>query len=501
MCSAVLLLCLLRAASAQPVEFSLVTPDLIRERLEQAPMKNRDRMDALKRLFELSGCRHLAEQAVKGSKFPNVICTLPGQTDTVILTGAHFDHVSTGQGVVDNWSGAALLPSLYRSLSDKPRHHTYVFAGFTDEEKGMVGSRYYAGRLTAAERARHRAMVNLDTLGLSPTKIWLSRADKNLSAAMIQLAATMKLPVAGVNVEQVGSSDSESFAQLKIPRIAIHSVTQETLPILHSRQDRIESIRFDDYYTSYRLLAAYLAYLDQRLRPPDALEKLSLAAVTPLDGTLHHVQGIDLEGDRLWVTSVDSKTRTGWLHLFEVRTARLVREVEVQEGDRFHPGGIALDGGSVWVPVAEYTRTGKTTIQRRNKQTLALESRFEVNDHIGCVAADRDGLLGGNWDSRQIYSWDRKGRQLAVRDNPTGTRYQDMKLSGGLLVAGGLRSRDEGAIDWLDPVTLKLVRRLTTGKTDRGVVYTNEGMTLREGRLYLLPEDGPSRLFCFELQP
>jgi hypothetical protein len=29
--------------------------------------------------------------------------------------------------------------------------------------------------------------------------------------------------------------------------------------------------------------------------------------------------------------------------------------------------------------------------------------------------------------------------------------------------------------------------------------YTNEGMTLRDGVLYLLPEDEPSRLFRFRL--
>jgi hypothetical protein len=29
------------------------------------------------------------------------------------------------------------------------------------------------------------------------------------------------------------------------------------------------------------------------------------------------------------------------------------------------------------------------------------------------------------------------------------------------------------------------------------VSFTNEGMTLRNGKLYLLPEDDPSRLYLF----
>jgi len=50
----------------------------------------------------------LTEQTVKGSKLPNVICTLPGFGPArPILVGAHYDHISDGDGVVDNWSGAS----------------------------------------------------------------------------------------------------------------------------------------------------------------------------------------------------------------------------------------------------------------------------------------------------------------------------------------------------------------------------------------------------------
>ena len=69
-------------------------------------------------LFEEAGCsgEHLTEQPVKHSHDPNVICALPGQSDAQIVVGGHFDFVDRGQGVVDNWSGCSLLPSLYQSL-------------------------------------------------------------------------------------------------------------------------------------------------------------------------------------------------------------------------------------------------------------------------------------------------------------------------------------------------------------------------------------------------
>jgi Zn-dependent M28 family amino/carboxypeptidase len=205
---------------------------------------------------------------VKGVKIPNVICTLPGTTDSVILVGAHTDHTSNGLGVIDDWSGAALLPSLYESLRNKPRLHTYVFIGFSEEESGLKGSGYYAKQMKPDESTRTRAMVNIDSVGLGPSAVWVSRADKGLTSAAWVIATSLKLPLKAINVEKVGSSDSESFKELNIPRITFHSVTQDTLRILHSVRDTEKALRLDDYYETYRLLAAYLAYLDTILGRP-----------------------------------------------------------------------------------------------------------------------------------------------------------------------------------------------------------------------------------------
>lgn len=49
--------------------------------------------------------------------------------------------------------------------------------------------------------------------------------------------------------------------------ISIHSVTSETLPILHSKRDDIMAVQMDDYDAAYRLVVFYLAYLDNKLLP------------------------------------------------------------------------------------------------------------------------------------------------------------------------------------------------------------------------------------------
>jgi putative aminopeptidase FrvX len=252
---------------AQKVEYSKVPPAVLEERLNDVADKNSEREQVMLGLFRTAGCDRdaLEEQPVKGSRTPNVICTLKGTSDARIIVGAHYDKVTRSNGVIDNWTGACLLPSLFEGLHAKPHRFTFVFLSFTDEEKGLVGSEYSVSRLTPEERSRIRAMVNIDSLGLSDTEVWLSRADKDLANAAGAVAHALKLPLSAMNVDRVGLSDSGPFLKRKIPVIDFHSVTQETFPILHSPQDRIQAVRLTEYERSFELLVAYLAYLDMTL--------------------------------------------------------------------------------------------------------------------------------------------------------------------------------------------------------------------------------------------
>jgi len=249
------------------VGFDPSSREAIERRLNLAPEKKAGRPAAVRGLFEEAGCRDtmLEEQVVKGSKQPNIICSLRGTSGSVILVGAHYDFSGAGRGVVDNWSGVSLLPSLFEVLRKAPRKHTFVFVGFTDEETGLQGSWFYVKQLSPEQRTGIRAMVNLDSLGLSSTKVWLSGSDHVLTNRLAGVAKALNLPVEGVNVELVGGADSQSFRNKKIPAITVHSVTQETLKILHSRDDNLSAMRMSDYYDTYRLLCGYLVYLDQVL--------------------------------------------------------------------------------------------------------------------------------------------------------------------------------------------------------------------------------------------
>jgi len=261
-----LLVLLSLSGIAQDIQVTPLSVDIIEQRLGAYVTKNAQREPAVRQIFEEAGCAgdKLTEQAVKGLKAPNLICTLPGAAESEIVVGAHFDLVEAGRGVVDNWTGASLLPSLYQGLARAPLRHTFRFVAFSGEEKGMVGSKAYVKQIGAIHEAVI-AMVNMDTLGLGETEVWASRADPNLVRLLQQTAATEKLPWSVMNVDRVGSTDSESFREKQIPAITIHSLTPATLPILHSSGDRIEAVHRDGFYRTYRLVLAYLAVLDQNL--------------------------------------------------------------------------------------------------------------------------------------------------------------------------------------------------------------------------------------------
>jgi len=248
------------------VEFDALNPAILQERLEMVSRKMPERQATLERLFAGAGCsgENFTTQPVRGSKQPNLICTLKGGEAGAgaIVVGGHFDLIPAGMGAVDDWSGSVLLPSLYESLKSRPRRHDYIFVAFSAEETGLNGSRAYVKELTREQRMAIRAMINLECLGLTPPKVWASRADRHLLEDYVRVSSALQVEPAAMNVERVGDDDSHSFRDANIPTLSIHSLTQQTFPILHSSRDKVSAIHMDDYYTAYRLAATLLAYLD-----------------------------------------------------------------------------------------------------------------------------------------------------------------------------------------------------------------------------------------------
>jgi hypothetical protein len=254
-------------ATAQKIEFSVLTPGVLEDRLRLASPKIPERYARLRQLFVDTGCEgHLREQKVPGSKQPNLICDVPGNGASAgkIIVGAHFD-CAGGDGVIDNWTGAILMPSLADFIRRSPRKHSFEFIGFAAEEKGLWGSKHYLKEMKGDERQQVAAVIAMDSLGLTSTKVWPNSSTPELMNAAARLAASMKLPIAGVNVDGAGTTDSMVFKQAGMPVLSLHSVTQETWKLINSKHDVWKTISWSDYYDSHRFISALLVYLDETL--------------------------------------------------------------------------------------------------------------------------------------------------------------------------------------------------------------------------------------------
>ena len=238
-----------------------------------------------------------------------------------------------------------------------------------------------------------------------------------------------------------------------------------------------------------------------------ALEHGKLIGALQLQGEVFHVQGLALDPVHVWITSVDHNRNRAFLHVFDRANGRFLRRIDLTDGARYHPGGLSLAGGSLWVPVAELRPDSSAVLMEIDAKTLAVRRRIAVADHIGCVAAEGTRLVAGNWDSRMLYEFDlaRSVQPVRVVKNPSATHFQDMKFVGGKLVAGGNIGWLEGTIDWIDPARMRVTRSLRAGfigtvrPFGRGGPITGEGMAIEGRELYVLPEDGPSRVFHFRL--
>jgi hypothetical protein len=101
-----------------------------------------------------------------GGQTANVVATLKGTTnpELVYVVSSHYDSVAIGPGADDDTSGTAALLETARILAGHPQPATIVFASFTGEESGLLGSREFVRR-AVADKVRIVGALNNDMVG------------------------------------------------------------------------------------------------------------------------------------------------------------------------------------------------------------------------------------------------------------------------------------------------------------------------------------------------
>lgn len=202
-----------------------------------------EKQDGQAMSFDLSGSKVAVAARTEEKKVQaqNVVGVLPGRgarAKEVIVIGGHLDHLGMGDfgsregpgklhpGADDNASGAAgimlLADSLKKAYDAEPADaslRTIVFAGFSAEESGLIGSRYYVDNPIYPIKDTV-LMMNFDMIGrikngrLSVTQ---STGAKGLDEWASEIYKETPLTVIKSAGRGGGGSDHASFQQAGVP--------------------------------------------------------------------------------------------------------------------------------------------------------------------------------------------------------------------------------------------------------------------------------------------
>jgi Zn-dependent M28 family amino/carboxypeptidase len=169
----------------------------------------------------------------------NVVGILPGVDPVLkneyVVVSAHLDHVGVGtmpgdaiyNGAMDNASGVAtLIEAAAAAAAKKTLKRSVVFLAVTAEEKGLLGSRYYANKPTVPPGA---IVANLNTdmfLPLFPLHSLIVQGleESDLAADLRNTARPMGIEVYGDPEPERNAfvrSDQYSFIRTGVPSISL----------------------------------------------------------------------------------------------------------------------------------------------------------------------------------------------------------------------------------------------------------------------------------------
>lgn len=231
--------------------------------VKSVPCPQNERLDGVRRLFKEAGATddEVQIENFDKDKISNVVVRKKGTTDETIVIGAHYDRTNLGCGVVDNWTGVAIVSHIYKTLRPLVTRKSYVFVAFDREEDGLQGSRQMAKAMEKPAIEQTCAMVNFDSFGMAAPMALKNASSPKLLKLAGDLATESKFRFLAVDIEGA-SSDSASFRDRKIPAITLSGLAGNWQQVLHTSDDKLSKVNMDSVYMGYRFGLAYLAELD-----------------------------------------------------------------------------------------------------------------------------------------------------------------------------------------------------------------------------------------------
>ncbi|MDX6746689.1 M28 family peptidase [Polaribacter sp. PL03] len=188
----------------------------------------------------------------------NIIGVLEGKSkkDEIVIISAHYDHLGmkkSGEGDLiynganDDASGVTGLLVLAEYFKKVGNERTIVFAAFTAEEMGLIGSTHFGKGIDAS---KYVAGINLEMIGKTPSfgpnTAWLTGFDRSDFGKIIQknLVGTgyQLFPDPYKKFNLFFRSDNASLARLGVPSHTFSTTPIDVDPDYHKLTDESETL-------------------------------------------------------------------------------------------------------------------------------------------------------------------------------------------------------------------------------------------------------------------
>lgn len=198
-----------------------------------------------------------ADKEVKHDR--NVVGLFPGsdpeKKNEVVIFSAHYDHVGVDSkgdifnGSDDNASGTSALLEIAEAFADGPRPaRSVAFLWVSGEEKGLLGSAYFADHVPLPDGMTIVADINLDMVSRNdPKSVGITPSDKHADYSTLIPAAQAACRAEDLEAkfeadDYYGRTDSFNFARKGIPVIFFFSGEHEDY---HKPTDEVAKADFD----------------------------------------------------------------------------------------------------------------------------------------------------------------------------------------------------------------------------------------------------------------
>ena len=322
----------------------------------------------------------------------------PKLADEWILIGAHYDHLGAFagsgdtiyNGADDNASGTSGMLELAEAFANMPQppRRSIVFAGFSGEEKGLLGSRAtIEQKLLPVDKLVF--MLNLDMIGRNPKRP-VEVVGDGFATGLRQAIEVVNdevdnLPLEFGGTEYAANSDHHPFFVEGIPVLFFFTGTHDDY---HQLSDHVDKLAFDRMTKITRLGFGLVAKVASGELSPRFIHHVTWLGVA--------IQAFDDEaGKRAVITDVEADSRAAKLGLQMADVIKAFGEAALEDPTKVGSAFADLEPGAK--VVLHIDREGvavQVEIERAKRGYLGvMPDRLEDEARKKLGLADDEGVV------------------------------------------------------------------------------------------------------------